>query len=106
MLARLALRGKRSRAALRPRTSDQHHSQMSQPALAIYPRNDLEFVAVVYALAIDHADVVELQARLRERNPLAVVRQREISSEPTRVWYVYRDGRWNPASPNDAPVPR
>ena len=59
-------------------------------------RTDLEFVAMVYTLLIDHADPIELQARLREAYPLAVVRPRVISSEPTATWYVYRDGRWNP----------
>ena len=81
--------------------SDRHHPLMSQPALALYPRSDLEFVATVYRLVVDHADPVELQARLRERYPLAVVRPRELSSERIPVWYVYRDGRWNPESPND-----
>ena len=56
---------------------------MRQPALAIYPRTDLEFVAMVYTLLVDHADPVELQFRLRETYPLAVVRPRVISAEPT-----------------------
>ena len=74
---------------------------MRQPALAIYPRTDLEFVAMVYTLLVDHADPVELQFRLRETYPLAVVRPRVISAEPTTLWYVYRDGRWNPDPPVD-----
>jgi len=64
--------------------------------LAIYPRTDLEFVAMVYTVLVDVVDPVELQWRLREKYPLAVVRPRVISSEPTALWYVYRDGRWNP----------
>ena len=69
---------------------------MRQPALAIYPRSDLEFVALVSTPLIDDADPSDLQARLRETYPLAVVRPRVISSGPTATWYVYRDGRWNP----------
>ena len=34
------------------------------------------------------------QERLRERYPRAVVRQRELASEPFTIWYCYRDGRW------------
>jgi hypothetical protein len=78
---------------------------MRQPALAIFPRTDLEFVAMVYALLVDHADPVELQSRLRETYPLAVVRPRVISSEPTTLWYVYRDGRWNPDLPVEGSTP-
>ena len=77
---------------------------MRQPALAIYPRTDLEFVAMVYTLLVDTADPVELQSRLRETYPLALVRPREISSEPMATWYVYRDGRWNP-DPVDGSTP-
>jgi hypothetical protein len=78
---------------------------MRQPALAIYPRTDLEFVAMVYTLLVDHADPIELQSRLRQTYPLAVVRPRPISSEPTALWYVYRDGRWNPDPPSVARRP-
>ena len=49
---------------------------MKQPAMAIYPRSDLEFVAMVYTLLVDIADPVELQSRLREAYLLAVVRPR------------------------------
>ena len=59
---------------------------MTQPPLAIYPRTDLEFVAMVYALLVDHADPAELPVRLRATYPLAVVRPRVISSEPTSLW--------------------
>ncbi len=78
---------------------------MTPPALAIYPRADLEFVAMVYALLVNHADPAELQVRLRETYPLAVVRPRVISSEPTSWWYVYRVGRWNPDPPSDGSAP-
>ena len=39
---------------------------------------------------------VGLQTGLRAEFPDAVVRRRELSSESTEVWYVYRDGRWTP----------
>ena len=59
---------------------------------------------MVYTLLVDHADPAELQLRLRETYPLAVVRPRVISSEPS-LWYVYRDGRWNPDPPSMARRP-
>ena len=36
--------------------------------------------------------------KLRERYPLAVVRPRDLSSERTAVWYVYREGSWVPST--------
>jgi hypothetical protein len=54
---------------------------------------------MVYTLLVDHANPIELQSRLRQTYPLALVRPRLISSEPTTLWYVYRDGRWNPDPP-------
>ncbi len=72
---------------------------MSQPALALFPRTDPEFVSSVYTSIVDDDDPAALQARLREAYPLAVVRRREISGERVEVWYVYRDGRWTPDLP-------
>ena len=54
---------------------------------------------MVYTLLVDHADPADLQVRLRGTYPLAVVRPRVTSFEPTSLWYVYRDGRWNPDPP-------
>jgi len=36
----------------------------------------------------------ELETRLREHHPHAVVRPRDLVGEQVPVWYVYRDGRW------------
>lgn len=38
----------------------------------------------------------ELQARLRLAYPSVVVRERDLSGDPTPQWYVYRDGCWTP----------
>jgi hypothetical protein len=65
-----------------------------RPVLIINPRSDTAFVDAVQA-AVDGVDGPgELQRRLRERHPRAVVRPRDLSSEPVTVWYVYRDGHW------------
>lgn len=67
------------------------------PLLIINPRSDGPFAQLVAELTADAAtDPADLQARLRERYPDAVARRRELSSESTEVWYVYRDGRWTP----------
>lgn len=68
-----------------------------RPILILNPRSDARFVELVSELL---AEAVEepagLQAGLRAQFPDAIVRRRELSSEPTEVWYVYRDGRWTP----------
>jgi hypothetical protein len=64
-------------------------------ALVLNPRNDAAFVDFAEAVLADGVTPAEaFQERLRERYPLAVVRQRELSSEPFTIWYCYRDGRW------------
>lgn len=68
-----------------------------RPILILNPRSDAQFVALVSELMTDPMDQPSaFQASLRARFPDAVVRRRELSSEPTEVWYVYRDGRWTP----------
>lgn len=70
-----------------------------RPLLIVNPRSDSAFVELVAELAADTvADPTDLQGRLRDRYPNAIVRRRELSSEQTEVWYVYRDGRWTPES--------
>ncbi len=62
------------------------------------PANDDEFAkAIEELLAEGVTRASDAQGRLRERWPRAVVRPRELSAEPTRVWYAYREGRWIPA---------
>jgi len=65
--------------------------------LIVNPRSDVRFVQLAAQLT---AEIVtqpgDLEAGLRSEFPNAIVRRRELSSEPTEVWYVYRDGRWTP----------
>jgi hypothetical protein len=68
-----------------------------RPLLIANPRSDVRFMQLVAELTGDaETDPTELQARLRAEFPNAVVRRRELSSESTEMWYVYRDGRWSP----------
>ena len=65
--------------------------------MILNPRSDPRFVELVSELTADAVGEPEaLQAGLRAVFPDAVVRRRELSSESTEVWYVYRDGRWTP----------
>lgn len=65
------------------------------PALFLNPADDLGFVNEVDRLMDDGlAEATELERRLRDSYPQAVVRPRDISNEPFLVWYVYRDGHW------------
>jgi hypothetical protein len=65
------------------------------PALFLNPADDLDFVNEVDRLMDDGlAEATELERRLRESYPQAVVRPRDLSNEPFVVWYVYRDGHW------------
>jgi hypothetical protein len=67
------------------------------PLLIVNPRSDVRFVELVTELTADGTfDQADLQDRLRVDYPDAVVRRRELSSESTEMWYVYRDGRWSP----------
>jgi hypothetical protein len=67
------------------------------PLLIVNPRSDVRFVERVTELTADAmSDPSDLQARLRAEYPNAIVRRRELSSESTEMWYVYRDGRWSP----------
>lgn len=64
-------------------------------ALVLNPRSDAAFVAFAEAVLADGVTMPhDFQDRLRERYPRAVVRQRELASEPFTIWYCYRDGRW------------
>lgn len=68
-----------------------------RPIVILNPRSDARFVELVSELMADAiGEPAELQAGLRAEFPDAVVRRRELSSESTEVWYVYRDGRWTP----------
>lgn len=70
-------------------------SRRKGPALFLNPADDLAFAGEVERLmggGIEEAS--ELERRLRESHPGAVVRPRDLSNEPFVVWYVYRDGHW------------
>ena len=68
-------------------------------ACVTIPSDDIAFREHVNSLAARHPGTgpTGLEARLRRLFPRAVVRAREISSEP-EVWYVYREGAWRPSS--------
>ena len=69
----------------------------TRPILILNPRDDDAFVRYAEELAAAGAQTPEaLQRGLRERYPSAAVRPRDLSSERTTVWYVYRDGHWVP----------
>ena len=68
-----------------------------RPLLVVNPRTDasfMEFVREQLDGLNGDDDPMALQLRLRERHPAATVHARLLSSEPSIVWYVYRDGRW------------
>ena len=71
----------------------------TRPVLILNPRDDVQFAAFAEELTgEDGLDAPELQGRLRGRYPKAVVRPRDLSSERTAVWYVYREGYWVPST--------
>jgi hypothetical protein len=68
-----------------------------RPLLIVNPRSDVRFLQLVAELTTGSGmGAADLQASLRSEFPDAVVRRRELSSESTEMWYVYRDGRWSP----------
>ena len=72
----------------------------ARPVLILNPRDDAEFAGYAEERAgTDGLEAAELQGRLRGRYPRAVVRPRDLSSERTAVWYVYREGYWVPSTP-------
>ncbi len=67
--------------------------------LVVNPRADQQFVALAEATVADGViEPLELQSRLRQDYPEAVVRARELDGEAQSIWYVYRDGHWIPAT--------
>jgi hypothetical protein len=66
-----------------------------RPTLVANPVTDRIFRAFAEQQLDDGvSSTAEFQARLRVRYPRAVVHARELTGEPTVIWYVYRDGRW------------
>ena len=64
-----------------------------RPTLVLNPPDDPPFEALVSS-EIEAEDPEQLQVRLREQYPRAIVRRRDLSGERTQIWYVYRDGHW------------
>ena len=70
-----------------------------KPVLITNPADDAAFAEHARVLLdTGPATPDQLQRRIRERYPRAVVRARELSSEPSEVWYVYREGSWVPST--------
>lgn len=70
---------------------------MVPSALVLNPRTDRDFVAYAESLFAGGTMTADrFEARLRARYPSAVVRPRELASEPYTLWYCYRDGKWTP----------
>jgi hypothetical protein len=66
-----------------------------RPLIVANPAEDRPFRAFIDAgLLSGIRSPEELEAILRTRYPLAVVRPRELAGERTVVWYVYREGHW------------
>jgi hypothetical protein len=66
-----------------------------KPTIIRNPAGDRDFMAAIdSALMAGVTEPGELEARLREAYPRAVVRPRGLAGEDRPVWYVYRDGRW------------
>jgi hypothetical protein len=71
-----------------------------RPTLVVNPTADDAFAARARDLVEGGLATVDaLQQALRQAGyPRAVVRARELSSEPAQVWYVYREGTWVPSA--------
>ena len=65
--------------------------------LVLNPRDDARFVALAEKTVADGVESpFDLQTRLRQDYPDAVVRARDLDGEALSIWYVYRDGHWTP----------
>jgi len=63
--------------------------------LIVNPRNDAAFTSFVQEIQAEGVEGPdEMELRLRQRYPEAVVRLRDIHGETFTIWYVYRDGHW------------
>ena len=74
-------------------------SALPRPVLVLNPPDDRDFTSLARQLVSEGVrSPDELEQRLHERHPSAVVRPRELAGEPAETWYVYRDGRWIPSA--------
>lgn len=61
----------------------------TRPVLIVNPPADGPFSALAeHELDVDGHDRQAFEARLRRHYPLTVVHARELSGEPTTIWYV------------------
>ena len=65
------------------------------PVVIANPTHDHAFVALAERLVAEGAASPQaLEAELRKVYPKTMVRERVLTAEPMRTWYVYRDGHW------------
>jgi hypothetical protein len=70
-----------------------------RPVLVVNPRSDESFARLAETLVANGAETpADLEARLVAHYPMARVRARSLSNEPTVIWYVYREGSWTPST--------
>jgi hypothetical protein len=67
---------------------------MARHVERVFPRDDIDFVALVDLVALDARSPGELESLLRDRYPQVTVRARGLAGDQTEIWYVYRDGSW------------
>jgi hypothetical protein len=60
----------------------------------VFPRDDIDFVALVDIAAVDAQSPAELERQLRKTHPGVTVRARDLAGDQPEIWYVYRDGSW------------
>lgn len=66
-----------------------------RPNLVVNPQYDRAFIdSADRALSDGAATPGDLERRLRETYPDAVVRSRELAGEKAVTWYAYREGHW------------
>jgi hypothetical protein len=66
-----------------------------RPTLVVNPVTDRGFSAYAEQLLDEGVVAIkEFEIRLRVRYSQTIVHARELSAEPTPIWYVYRDGHW------------
>ena len=74
---------------------DRAPARRPRPVIVANPPTDRSFRALIDRFLLAGGEEArDLQAALRVRYPLAIVRPRELAGESVEVWYVYRDGRW------------
>ena len=68
--------------------------RVNEIRLTLNPDDDPAFVAAAQAFALHADDLEDLERRLRDEFPNALVRARGLAGERDGACYVYRDGHW------------